>query len=178
MSTVGDSMREVVTFDAYGTLVDFNLHPATREILSDRFDLDGLNVEEFLDDFRVMRFQAVLGHYRPYGEVLRSSLEIAMRLHGLDYRESDGDALGAAFPDRSGKPLPESTDIVVGGGGLTGLSTALHTARNGASVVLVELGAIGSGASTRNGSMCTQGLTIGVGQAVKRYGLERAQELY
>jgi glycine/D-amino acid oxidase-like deaminating enzyme len=83
-----------------------------------------------------------------------------------------------AFPDRSGKPLPESADIVVVGGGLTGLSTALHTARKGAAVALVELGAIGSGASTRNGSMCTQGLTIGVGQAVKRYGLERAQELY
>ncbi len=103
-------MREVVTFDAYGTLVDFNLHPATREILSDRFDLDGLNVEEFLDDFRVMRFQAVLGSYRPYGEVLRSSLEIAMRLHGLEYRESDGDALVAAVPEFG--PFPEVPDAL------------------------------------------------------------------
>ncbi len=103
-------MREVVTFDAYGTLVDFNLHPATREILSDRFDLDGLNVEEFLDDFRVMRFQAVLGSYRPYGEVLRSSLEIAMRLHGLEYREPDGDALVAAVPEFG--PFPEVPDAL------------------------------------------------------------------
>jgi glycine/D-amino acid oxidase-like deaminating enzyme len=81
-------------------------------------------------------------------------------------------------PDRSGKPLPESADVVVIGGGLTGLSTAYHAARKGASVVLVEKDQIGSGASGRNGSMCTQGITIPPGEARKRYGDERAVELY
>jgi glycine/D-amino acid oxidase-like deaminating enzyme len=82
------------------------------------------------------------------------------------------------FPDRSGRDLPDDADVVVIGGGLTGLSTALHTARKGADVVLVEKDKIGSGASGRNGSMCTQGITIGVGEARKRYGQERARELY
>ncbi|WP_158852092.1 NAD(P)/FAD-dependent oxidoreductase [Saccharothrix deserti] len=81
-------------------------------------------------------------------------------------------------PDRSGKPLPENADVVVIGGGLTGLSTAYHAARKGASVVLVEKDKIGSGASGRNGSMCTQGITIAPGEARKRYGQERALELY
>ena len=45
-------------------------------------------------------------------------------------------------------------------------------------VVLVEKDKIGSGASGRNGSMCTQGITIGAGEARKRYGQERARELY
>jgi len=82
------------------------------------------------------------------------------------------------LPDRSGRELPEEADVVVVGGGLTGLSTAYHTARKGARVVLVEKDKIGSGASGRNGSMCTQGLTIGVGEARKRYGQQRARELY
>ncbi|MGW6403628.1 NAD(P)/FAD-dependent oxidoreductase [Streptomyces sp. NPDC055134] len=82
------------------------------------------------------------------------------------------------FPDRSGKPLPEDADLVVVGAGLTGLSTALHAARKGARVVLVEKDKVGSGASARNGSMCNQGFTIGVGQAVRRYGRDRARELY
>ena len=82
------------------------------------------------------------------------------------------------LPDRSGKDLPESADVVVIGGGLTGLSTAYHAAGKGAHVVLVEKDKVGSGASGRNGSMCTQGITIGVAEARKRYGQQRARELY
>ncbi|MFF3332917.1 NAD(P)/FAD-dependent oxidoreductase [Streptomyces sp. NPDC002888] len=82
------------------------------------------------------------------------------------------------LPDRAGKDLPDEADVVVVGGGLTGLSTAYHTARKGARVVLVEKDKVGSGASGRNGSMCTQGITIGVGEARKRFGQERARELY
>ncbi|MFJ2907671.1 NAD(P)/FAD-dependent oxidoreductase [Streptomyces sp. NPDC087212] len=83
-----------------------------------------------------------------------------------------------ALPDRSGKDLPDEADVVVIGGGLTGLSTAYHAARKGARVVLVEKDKVGSGASGRNGSMCTQGITIGVGEARRRFGQERARELY
>ncbi|MGI5196649.1 haloacid dehalogenase type II [Streptomyces sp. CA-288835] len=91
-------MRQIVTFDAYGTLVDFQLGPTTLKVLADRLDLDRLNVDEFLDDFRIMRFHAVLEAYRPFRELLPASLEIAMRLHGLEYRQSDGEALVAAVP--------------------------------------------------------------------------------
>jgi glycine/D-amino acid oxidase-like deaminating enzyme len=82
------------------------------------------------------------------------------------------------LPDRSGRDLPDEADVVVVGGGITGLSTAYHTARKGAVVVLVEKDKVGSGASGRNGSMCTQGLTIGVAEARRRYGQQRARELY
>jgi 2-haloacid dehalogenase len=98
-------MREIVTFDAYATLVDFELGPTTLKVLAERLDLDNLEVDEFLDDFRVMRFQAVLEACRPYHEVLRSSLRMAMRLHGLEYRTSDGDALVEAVPTFG--PFPE-----------------------------------------------------------------------
>jgi 2-haloacid dehalogenase len=100
-----NTMREIVTFDAYATLINFELGPTTLKVLEDRLDLDNLDVDEFLDDFRVMRFQAVLEAYRPYHEVLHSSLRNAMRLHGLEYRETDGEALVDAVPTFG--PWPE-----------------------------------------------------------------------
>jgi 2-haloacid dehalogenase len=57
-----------------------------------------------------MRFQAVLEAYRTYREVLHSSLENAMRLHGLEYRSSDGDALVEAVPTFG--PFPEVPDAL------------------------------------------------------------------
>jgi 2-haloacid dehalogenase len=91
-------VTSLVTFDCYGTLVDFDLNRVVRACLGDRLRMDGVDEPEFLRDFRVMRFQAVLEAYRPYKDVLRASLEHAMRLHGIPYREEDGDALVAAVP--------------------------------------------------------------------------------
>jgi 2-haloacid dehalogenase len=98
-------MKPLITFDCYGTLVDFDLNRAVRAALGERLRMDGVDGTEFLRDFRVMRFQAVLEAYRPYKDVLRASLEHAMRLHGLPYRKEDGDALVAAVPAFG--PFPE-----------------------------------------------------------------------
>ncbi|WP_167449119.1 NAD(P)/FAD-dependent oxidoreductase [Mesorhizobium hawassense] len=45
----------------------------------------------------------------------------------------------------------QSADVVVVGAGFCGLNAAIHAARNGASVVLVDARTVGSGASGRNG---------------------------
>lgn len=47
-------------------------------------------------------------------------------------------------------PLPEACDLVVIGGGVIGVSTALHAARAGLSVVLLEKGRIAAEQSSRN----------------------------
>ena len=103
-------MRQVVTFDAYGTLIDFRMSDAARQILADRLAMDGVNSVQFLDDFRVMRFQAVLEPYRGYRQILRSSLQAAMQLHGIPHSPSDGDALVAAVPTFG--PFPEVPDAL------------------------------------------------------------------
>ena len=50
-----------------------------------------------------------------------------------------------------------SADVVVVGGGFTGLSAALHLAEGGADVVLLDAGFPGWGASGRNGGFCCLG---------------------
>jgi glycine/D-amino acid oxidase-like deaminating enzyme len=60
-------------------------------------------------------------------------------------------------------------DLVVVGGGLTGLWTALLAAEAGRSVVLVEGERLAFGASGRNGGFCAASLTHGIGNGVSRW---------
>jgi 2-haloacid dehalogenase len=85
--------RPVVTFDCYRTLIDFDLNRATLPIVHDRLDEAGVDHEVFLDNLRVMRFQAVVQPYRRYREILRDTLENCMLLHGIEYRDGDYEQL-------------------------------------------------------------------------------------
>src|SRR5215207_7276265 len=76
------------------------------------------------------------------------------------------------------RELPAAVDVAVVGGGLTGLSTALHVARTGATVAVLEAHTVGWGASGRNGGMATTGLVPGFPTAVKRYGPEAATRMF
>lgn len=69
-------------------------------------------------------------------------------------------------------------DLVVVGGGCTGLSAALHAAQRGLAVVLLEGGRVGWGASGRNGGQMIPGLRKGAVELVKLYGPERARALF
>ena len=59
-------------------------------------------------------------------------------------------ATSAAMPERSAAMGEIAADVLVVGGGFAGLSTALHAAEAGLSVVLVEAQRIAWGATGRN----------------------------
>jgi gamma-glutamylputrescine oxidase len=85
----------------------------------------------------------------------------------------------------SANPAPEraalrgeiSIDVVVVGGGFTGLSAALHAAEAGYSVALLEAHRIGWGASGRNGGQMIPGLRWGAPDLVSEFGRDRAARL-
>ena len=56
----------------------------------------------------------------------------------------------AAPPRRLGNTPPAKTDVVIVGGGFTGLNAAITLRRAGVSVVVLEAEAFGFGASGRN----------------------------
>jgi gamma-glutamylputrescine oxidase len=70
-----------------------------------------------------------------------------------------------------------AVDLAIVGGGATGLSAALHAAEAGLSVVLLESGRIGWGASGRNGGQIIPGLRQGAAELVARLGRERGTAL-
>lgn len=69
-------------------------------------------------------------------------------------------------------------DFAVVGGGLTGLSAAWHAARAGLSVVLLERGAIGDGASGRNGGQVHIGMRRDQRWLEARLGEAAARDLW
>ena len=61
----------------------------------------------------------------------------------------------------------QTADVVVIGGGFTGLSAALHLAEAGFNVALLEAHRVGFGASGRNGGQ------LGSGQRMEQHGIEK-----
>jgi 2-haloacid dehalogenase len=97
-----------VTFDCYDTLVAFPIDQVTRQILGPR--LDSIDVAAFLQTFEELRYQAILGPYLPYREVLGNSLAETMRRFGLPYQDADGSALVAAISTFG--PFPEVPGVL------------------------------------------------------------------
>ncbi len=70
------------------------------------------------------------------------------------------------------------TDVCIIGGGYTGLSSALHLAKRGYKVVLLEARKIGWGASGRNGGLLGSGHRKDQIELEKRLGMDDAQHLW
>ena len=70
------------------------------------------------------------------------------------------------------------TDVCIIGGGYTGLSSAIHLAKLGHSVVLLEAHKVGWGASGRNGGQVGSGLNKEQAELEKLFGVQTAQQLW
>ncbi|NGN40328.1 FAD-binding oxidoreductase [Mesorhizobium sp. CGMCC 1.15528] len=71
-----------------------------------------------------------------------------------------------------------SADVVVVGGGFTGLSAAAHLAKAGTNVVLIEAHRFGDGASGRNGGQLGTGQRAWAEDLEAELGLSRAKALF
>lgn len=102
------SRPKYLTFDCYGTLVNFDLTNVTLRLLGPR--RDSLDLPRFFDQFRRIRYEEVLGEYRPYREVLARSLERVMADFGLEYRPEYGAELAREVPTFG--PFPEVPGVL------------------------------------------------------------------
>ncbi len=80
--------------------------------------------------------------------------------------------------ENSTGPLPENVDVAVVGAGVTGLSAALHLAKRGAKVAVLEAETFGWGASSRNGGMVLTGMKLAVPTLISRYGVALVRRMY
>ena len=87
-------------------------------------------------------------------------------------------ATAPELPSFANRPLPERADVVIIGGGYTGLSAALRLAKLGANVTVLEKETVGWGASSRNGGMVLTGHKHGIGEMTRVFGMERARDLW
>jgi glycine/D-amino acid oxidase-like deaminating enzyme len=83
--------------------------------------------------------------------------------------------------DQTARPALSGTvecDVVIVGGGLAGLSTALQLARAGKSVTILEAESVGFGASGRNGGFVSPGYATGGEEITRIAGKEAARQLH
>lgn len=74
-------------------------------------------------------------------------------------------------------PAATTADVVIIGGGFTGLQAAYHLAASGKDVVLIESARFGDGASGRNGGQLGTGQRAWVDELEGDFGRERARQL-
>lgn len=83
-----------------------------------------------------------------------------------------------AAPVLTPGPLPARCDVAVIGGGFTGLMVALELARDGEAVRVFDRVVAAGGASSRNAGQNLAGPKLSPSSLIKKYGPERAVELY
>jgi glycine/D-amino acid oxidase-like deaminating enzyme len=85
-------------------------------------------------------------------------------------------AASAAGPDRPGLTADATADVVVVGGGFTGLWTAIALTDTDPSlrVMVLEAETVGYGASGRNGGFCSASLTHGLANGIRHFPDELA----
>ncbi|RWD98682.1 FAD-binding oxidoreductase [Mesorhizobium sp.] len=93
---------------------------------------------------------------------------------------------GRSWYEDTAGPRPEypaldgdrTCDVVIIGGGFTGLSAAAHLAKAGTNVVLIEAHRFGDGASGRNGGQLGTGQRAWAEELEAEYGFSRAKSLF
>src|SRR6266852_7812829 len=74
--------------------------------------------------------------------------------------------------------LPERADVLVVGGGISGMSLMHHLRARRMDAVLVERGHIAAGASGRNAGFLLAGIADNYAAAVRTFGRARAREIW
>ena len=77
-----------ISFDCYGTLINFQMADLARELFADR--IAPADMQQFTTDFARYRLDEVMGDWRPYDQLLCNSVERTCRRWGIEYRDNEG----------------------------------------------------------------------------------------
>ena len=83
-----------ISYDVYGTLINFNIYPTTQRLLAGRIpDEQWL---AFKKVFRAYRFDEVNGDYKPYEQILQDAFDRACKRFGIGPTPGAGAELAEA----------------------------------------------------------------------------------
>lgn len=85
-----------ISFDCYGTLINFEMGPTAKGLFADR--IAEQRMPAFLDSFRFYRLDEVLGDWKPFFQVVENAIQRACKAHDVAYRDSDALTLYKAVP--------------------------------------------------------------------------------
>ena len=85
-----------ITFDCYGTLTYFPMHQVAYDIYEGQLPPDQMRL--FIKSFSDYRFDEVLANWKPYKQVIQSSLQRACKRHGLTFQDEHAQRVYDAIP--------------------------------------------------------------------------------
>ncbi len=85
-----------ISFDCYGTLINYRPNDMAREIFADR--IKAADMPQFLVDFTSYRLDEVLGPWQPLGDVLKNALRRLTRKWKLQYVDAEALRICDAVP--------------------------------------------------------------------------------
>jgi 2-haloacid dehalogenase len=92
-----------VSFDCYGTLINYQITPITKELVGDKIPAESW--DQFVRDFRNIRYDQVCDQFYPYEQVLQDAFERVCRRWNIEAqpdagtRFADGVRSWGAHPD-------------------------------------------------------------------------------
>lgn len=85
-----------ITFDCYGTLINFQMAEAARDLYGAQ--LDEARMQQVIKNFSAYRFDEIMGDWKPYAEVVHNSLERTCKRNGLEFRDEDAKMIYERVP--------------------------------------------------------------------------------
>jgi 2-haloacid dehalogenase len=85
-----------ITFDCYGTLIDYRPGPMAREFFADR--VSPQSMDQFIKDFAAYRLDEVLGAWKPLAEVLHNALQRTCNRWKVEFRPEEARRIYEAVP--------------------------------------------------------------------------------
>jgi 2-haloacid dehalogenase len=85
-----------VTFDCYGTLINFEMAEAARDLYG--AILQETAMAEFARNFAAYRLDEILGNWKPYAEVVSNALERACKSNGVAFKAEHAEMVYARVP--------------------------------------------------------------------------------
>ena len=106
------TLPKAITFDCYGTLIDWE--SGIQQFFAERLaahNIEGMDPRELQHKWEEIQFVYIQERYRPYREVLRDTMHMALDTAQIPYAEEDIEA----FADSMGKwqPFPDTREAIL-----------------------------------------------------------------
>lgn len=85
-----------ISFDCYGTLIDFEMAPAARRVYASR--LTEKQMDAFCFSFKAYRLDEVIGPFKPFDEVVRNAVERTCKANGVPFQADDAQRIIDEIP--------------------------------------------------------------------------------
>jgi len=85
-----------ITFDCHGTLINFQMAEAARDLYGDR--MSEQQMLKFIANFAAYRLDEVMQDWKPFADIVHNALSRTCKLNGVDFKDEDAKMVYERIP--------------------------------------------------------------------------------